>query len=283
MSKNKKEKSIVDIADSAVKEVKKANKNLNDAIKVGKNIYDALNIGKGLEGVINISKGAANILSDFTEVLSKANTASKGSSEETTKINNGIINLINELTDDYFQAFQVLCSEAIVFNRLGADSISKDAYIEKVLDYIETYHIKNNVNYKDVLQTYVNYLLPAISDVAKKDTREEKYLNKAKAFAKELKNDSKYDFEKAKDFTRIFVSLYVLKDGKGEFDFELSGEKLSKTIERLQNTKSYKALFKNGGTMSDFNIKYHKMVFVDMLLELLYLNMLSKRSESELD
>lgn len=279
MSKNKKEKSIVDIADSAVKEVKKANKKLNDAIKVGKDIYDILNIGKGIGGVISISKGAANVLGDFVNVIPKANK--KGLNEEAVKINNGIVELINDLTDDYYQAFKVLCYETTTFNHLDIDSVDKDTYIEKVLDYIEAYHVKNNVNYKDIFQTYVNYLLPAISDVAKKDTREEKYFNKAKELSKQLKNESKYDFEKAKDFTRIFVSLYVLKDGNNEFDFELSGDKLSKTIERLRNTKSYKALFKNGGTMSDFNIKYHKIIFVDMLLELLYLNMLSKRNESE--
>ena len=267
-SNNRKEKENKN--DSFVKDVlkktKEAHRDIKDVFKFGKEVVDIFNEFK-----------------DIVPTIPSIILPKKYLSEDALVVNKGIIELIEDLADDYYQVFKAFCSEFIVFNYLDDNNIDKDIFIEKVLDYIETYHIKNNVNYKDVLQNYVNCLLPAISSFDKKGGREEKYFNKAEEIVNELKKDSKYDFEKAKDFTRIFVSLYVSRDEKREFDFDLTKDKINETIKRLRGTKSYKALFQNGRTSADMNIKYHKFNFVDMLLILLYLNMLSNRSESELD
>ena len=264
---------------------KKEKEKKNDSF-VKDALVKAKDVHKDFKDVIKLGKEVVGIFKEFKDIvpaIPSIRLPKKYLSEDVLRVNKGIIELIEDLTDDYYQVFKAFCSEFIIFNYLENDNIDKDIFVEKVLDYIETYHIKNNVKYEDALQTYVSCLNPAISSFDKKGGREEKYFNKAEELTKEIKKDFKYDFEKAKDFTRIFVSLYVLKDGNREFDFDLTKDKLNEAVKRLKNTKSYKALFKDGEKISDINIKYHKYNFVDILLILLYLNMLSNRTESELD
>ena len=193
-----------------------------------------------------------------------------------------IIEVLLNLKDESYSEFVDFSKEVITFNYIEKDKVTKNIFIEKFYDYIETCYIKNNYDENDLAKVYVDYLSSAIALKVNKKSREEIYLNKLKDLAKYIKKEKEIDISSLEDFTRVFVALYCvqIKMDK-ELDFNLSKDRLDKTIKGLKESKTYKNLFLKNQDFTNMNVKYNKLVIINLLLELLYLDMLDKKPESD--
>lgn len=193
-----------------------------------------------------------------------------------------IIEVLLNLKDESYKEFVNFSKEVITFNYIEKDEITKNIFIEKFYDYIETCYIKNNYDENDLAKVYVDYLSSAIALKVNKKSREEIYLNKLKDLAKYIKKEKEIDISSLEDFTRVFVALYCvqIKMDK-ELDFNLSKDRLDKTIKGLKESKTYKNLFLKNQDFTNMNVKYNKLIVINLLLELLYLDMLDKKPESD--
>ena len=193
-----------------------------------------------------------------------------------------IIEVLLNLKDESYSEFVDFSKEVITFNYIEKDKVTKNIFIEKFYDYIETCYIKNNYDENDLAKVYVDYLSSAIALKVNKESREEIYLNKLKDLAKYIKKEKEIDISSLEDFTRVFVALYCvqIKMDK-ELDFNLYKDRLDKTIKGLKESKTYKNLFLKNQDFTNMNVKYNKLVIINLLLELLYLDMLDKKPESD--
>jgi hypothetical protein len=193
-----------------------------------------------------------------------------------------IIEVLLNLKDESYSEFVDFSKEVITFNYIEKDKVTKNIFIEKFYDYIETCYIKNNYDENDLAKVYVDYLSSAIALKVNKKSREEIYLNKLKDLAKYIKKEKEIDISSLEDFTRVFVALYCvqIKMDK-ELDFNLYKDRLDKTIKGLKESKTYKNLFLKNQDFTNMNVKYNKLVIINLLLELLYLDMLDKKPESD--
>jgi hypothetical protein len=193
-----------------------------------------------------------------------------------------VADIIEKIDDNSFADIRDFSKETIVFSYLPEDVINKAIYIEKVNDYFETFCVKNGNDETTLPGVFTTCLLSELSIKPGKKTREELYYNKLKTLAKEIKKEEKADLDKLLDFTRTFVSLYSLQmKKKGDFDFCLSNKLLTETMKGLKSSKSYKALLTKCKKTTDVNVKYSKIVFSMLLLELFYLHMLINEPQSE--
>ena len=194
-----------------------------------------------------------------------------------------IIEVLLNLKDESYSEFVDFSKEVITFNYIEKDKVTKNIFIEKFYDYIETCYIKNNYDENDLAKVYVDYLSSAIALKVNKESREEIYLNKLKDLAKYIKKEKEIDISSLEDFTRVFVALYCvqIKMDK-ELDFNLYKDRLDKTIKGLKESKTYKNLFLKNQDFTNMNVKYNKLVIINLLLELLCLDMLDKKPESDL-
>ncbi|MBR0461575.1 MAG: hypothetical protein IJJ00_02520 [Erysipelotrichaceae bacterium] len=194
-----------------------------------------------------------------------------------------IIDIIENLNENYFDELKEFSNEVITFDYLTKDDVTKKNYIEKVCSYIEAFCIKNTVKEVDLYDVFAERLQMAASFKLIKGSREEKYFNKLKTTVKEIKKAKAANIDLLKNVSRIFVSLYhyCLIDKK-TFSFDLSMDYLKSTISRLKESKTYKDLHKSN-RKTDYDIKYNKILFVDFLLVLLYLDMLMNAPQSEVE
>jgi len=197
-------------------------------------------------------------------------------------MNNKLVYAIYELSDSSFNEIKNLTSELISYVSHKIEDVNSCLFSEKIYDYIETFAVKNNLNINDLADTYTSCLLSELSIKPSKKSREELYLNKLKQLKKEIKQSKDFNFSKLEDFTRVFVALFSLESrDKKLFDFTLSKDYMNNTIEGLKNTKTYKNMFKKDGKLTDKNIKYSKIVFSILILEIVYIHMIDKAEKDE--
>lgn len=197
-------------------------------------------------------------------------------------MNNKLVYAIYELSDSSFNEIKNSTSELISYVSHKIEDVNSCLFSEKIYDYIETFAVKNNLNINDLADTYTSCLLSELSIKPSKRSREELYLNKLKQLKKEIKQSKDFNFSKLEDFTRVFVALFSLESNdKKIFDFTLSKDYMNNTIEGLKNTKTYKNMFKKDGKITDKNIKYSKIVFSILILEIVYTHMIDKAEKDE--
>lgn len=197
-------------------------------------------------------------------------------------MNENLIYIINSLSTESFNEIKTSTSELLSYASHKIEDVNSHLYCEKIYDYIDAFCIKNNLNIKDLADIYTSCLLSELSIKPNKKSREELYFNKLKQLKKEIKQSKEIDFSKLEDFTRVFVALFSLEsNGKKTFDFTLSKDYMNNTIEGLMNTKTYKNMFKKDGKLTDKNIKYSKIVFSILILEIVYTHMIDKSEKDE--
>ena len=89
--------------------------------------------------------------------------------------------------------------------------VTRDFFLEKIYDYLDAVNIKNSINPRkyEYVSIYMESLLSLIDNKVVKGSRAEKYLKKAKFIESKIKVNQENCAELLKDFTRIFVSLYL--------------------------------------------------------------------------
>lgn len=115
-------------------------------------------------------------------------------------------------------------------------------------------------------------------NIAKK-SREEKYILKAKKLINQLKKDPDNE-SLLKDYTRIFVSIYSSQGNR--FSFDISLDRLNKTIDGIKNEKENFFIFKGKDKISELN-RYEKMQYIIVLMTLVYLAIISETEVSSLE
>ena len=112
-----------------------------------------------------------------------------------------------------------------------------------------------------------------------KGSRAEKYLKKAKSIESKIKVNQENCAELLKDFTRIFVSLYLecIKSEKPleDFEFCLSYDTFLKVIDGMKAEKKPGLLWEKEKNVINIRNRYSKMTYKLFFLEMIYLNMLS--------
>ena len=94
--------------------------------------------------------------------------------------------LFNDLDDQRFQQFRKLTENTIVFRVLKEEEITRNIFLEKLYDYIDIVNRENNINTRkmEYLIIYAKSLLSLIDKGIEKNSREEKYLFRAKEIEK---------------------------------------------------------------------------------------------------
>ena len=141
--------------------------------------------------------------------------------------------------------------------------------------------IKNNIDAdkKEYISVYVNNLYSLMNKNIAKKSREEKYILKAKKLINQLKKDPDNE-SLLKDYTRIFVSIYSSQGNR--FSFDISLDRLNKTIDGIKNEKENFFIFKGKDKISELN-RYEKMQYIIVLMTLVYLAILSEAEVSSLE
>lgn len=174
-----------------------------------------------------------------------------------------------------------ITKNTVRFKVLSNEEITRNVYLEKLYDYLATVNVKNNIDAdkKEYISVYMNSLYSLMNKNIAKKSREEKYILKAKKLMNQLKKDP--DNESVlKDFTRIFVSIYSSQDNK--FSFDISLDRLNKTIDGIKNEKENFFIFKGKDKISELN-RYEKMQYIIVLMTLVYLAIISETEVSSLE
>ena len=189
--------------------------------------------------------------------------------------------LFDGIDDEHYEKLKKLSSRILRFRVIDENDVSRDFYLEKIYDYLDTVNIKNSINPRkyEYVSSYVDSLLALIDNKVVKGSRAEKYLKKAKSIESRIKGNEESCAELLKDFTRIFVCLYLecIKSDKPleNFDFTLSYDALQKAIEGMKLEKKAGLLWEKEKMVINIRNRYSKMTYNLFFLEMIYLNMLS--------
>ena len=192
-----------------------------------------------------------------------------------------INHIFKEINDNYYVYLREITKNTVRFKILSNEEITRNVYLEKLYDYLATVNVKNNIDAdkKEYISVYMNSLYSLMNKNIAKKSREEKYILKAKKLMNQLKKDP--DNESVlKDFTRIFVSIYSSQDNK--FSFDISLDRLNKTIDGIKNEKENFFIFKGKDKISELN-RYEKMQYIIVLMTLVYLAIISETEVSSLE
>ena len=192
-----------------------------------------------------------------------------------------INHIFKEINDNYYVYLREITKNTVRFKVLSNEEITRNVYLEKLYDYLATVNVKNNIDAdkKEYISVYMNSLYSLMNKNIAKKSREEKYILKAKKLMNQLKKDP--DNESVlKDFTRIFVSIYSSQDNK--FSFDISLDRLNKTIDGIKNEKENFFIFKGKDKISELN-RYEKMQYIIVLMTLVYLAIISETEVSSLE
>lgn len=192
-----------------------------------------------------------------------------------------INHIFKEINDNYFVYLKETTKNTIRFKVLSDEEITRNVYLEKLYDYLTTVNIKNNIDAdkKEYISVYVNNLYSLMNKNIEKKSREEKYILKAKKLMNQLKKDPDNE-SLLKDYTRIFVSIYSSQGNR--FSFDISLDRLNKTIDGIKNEKENFFIFKGKDKISELN-RYEKMQYIIVLMTLVYLAILSEAEASSLE
>lgn len=192
-----------------------------------------------------------------------------------------INHIFKEINDNYFVYLKETTKNTIRFKVLSDEEITRNVYLEKLYDYLTTVNIKNNIDAdkKEYISVYVNNLYSLMNKNTAKKSREEKYILKAKKLMNQLKKDPDNE-SLLKDYTRIFVSIYSSQGNR--FSFDISLDRLNKTIDGIKNEKENFFIFKGKDKISELN-RYEKMQYIIVLMTLVYLAILSEAEASSLE
>ena len=192
-----------------------------------------------------------------------------------------INHIFKEINDNYYVYLREITKNTVRFKVLSNEEITRNVYLEKLYDYLATVNVNNNIDAdkKEYISVYMNSLYSLMNKNIAKKSREEKYILKAKKLMNQLKKDP--DNESVlKDFTRIFVSIYSSQDNK--FSFDISLDRLNKTIDGIKNEKENFFIFKGKDKISELN-RYEKMQYIIVLMTLVYLAIISETEVSSLE
>ena len=192
-----------------------------------------------------------------------------------------INHIFKEINDNYYVYLREITKNTVRFKVLSNEEITRNVYLEKLYDYLATVNVKNNIDAdkKEYISVYMNSLYSLMNKNIAKKSREEKYILKAKKLMNQLKKDP--DNESVlKEFTRIFVSIYSSQDNK--FSFDISLDRLNKTIDGIKNEKENFFIFKGKDKISELN-RYEKMQYIIVLMTLVYLAIISETEVSSLE
>ena len=192
-----------------------------------------------------------------------------------------INHIFKEINDNYFVYLKETTKNTIRFKVLSDEEITRNVYLEKLYDYLTTVNIKNNIDAdkKEYISVYVNNLYSLMNKNIAKKSREEKYILKAKKLINQLKKDPDNE-SLLKDYTRIFVSIYSSQGNR--FSFDISLDRLNKTIDGIKNEKENFFIFKVKDKISELN-RYEKMQYIIVLMTLVYLAIISETEVSSLE
>ena len=119
--------------------------------------------------------------------------------------------LFNDLDDQRFQQFRKLTENTIVFRVLKEEEITRNIFLEKLYDYIDIVNRENNINTRkmEYLTIYAKSLLSLIDKGIEKNSREEKYLFRAKEIEKNLRAKDSDKVELLKDLQEYLCAFIV--------------------------------------------------------------------------
>lgn len=190
-------------------------------------------------------------------------------------------NIFDEINDKYYEELKKLSSRILRFRVVDEKEVTRDFFLEKIYDYLDAVNIKNSINPRkyEYVSIYMESLLSLIDNKVVKGSRAEKYLKKAKSIESKIKVNQENCAELLKDFTRIFVSLYLecIKSEKPleDFEFCLSYDVFLKVIDGMKAEKKPGLLWEKEKNVINIRNRYSKMTYNLFFLEMIYLNMLS--------
>ena len=190
-------------------------------------------------------------------------------------------NIFDEINDKYYEELKKLSSRILRFRVVDEKEVTRDFFLEKIYDYLDAVNIKNSINPRkyEYVSIYMESLLSLIDNKVVKGSRAEKYLKKAKSIESKIKVNQENCAELLKDFTRIFVSLYLecIKSEKPleDFEFCLSYDTFLKVIDVMKAEKKPGLLWEKEKNVINIRNRYSKMTYNLFFLEMIYLNMLS--------
>lgn len=195
---------------------------------------------------------------------------------------NVIYELYKELDDQRFLQFRKMTEQIIFFRVIKDEDITRDIFLEKLYDYIDLVNRENHINTSkmEYLSIYSKTLLSLVEKGIEKNSREEKYLARAKDIEKQFKSKEGNKVELLKDLTRIFVCLYRTAKGN-DFSFKIYETDLEKIVNMLSDEKGDKSLFRKGKKLINENDRYGEMQYVLVMFELIFLSILSEKPEVE--
>lgn len=191
--------------------------------------------------------------------------------------------LFDELDLENYNKLVDLSFDLLHFREIRREDLNKKIYLEKLYDYLYILNLKQSFTKdKDDLLAYTTVLFDLLNkrDV-KKGSRAERYFDKLDEIRNSLKKSNKLDVDLLKDFTRIFIALYI---GTNEskcpitnINFEYSYDVFVKSVDYLNSEKKGALLPGKKANLVDINDRYSKENFVLYLYEIICLNMLSNR------
>lgn len=190
-------------------------------------------------------------------------------------------NIFDEINDKYYEELKKLSSKILRFRVVDEKEVTRGFFLEKIYDYLDAVNIKNSINPRkyEYVSIYMESLLALIDNKVVKGSRAEKYLKKAKSIESKMKVNQENCAELLKDFTRIFVSLYLecIKSEKPleDFEFCLSYDDFLKVIDGMKAEKKPGLLWKKEKNVINIRNRYSKMTYNLFFLEMIYLNILS--------
>lgn len=191
--------------------------------------------------------------------------------------------LFNELDLDNYNKLVDLSYDALHFREIRKEDLNKKIYLEKLYDYLYIVNLKQSFTKdKDDLLVYTTVLFNLLNkrDI-KKESRAERYFNKLDEIRSSLKKSDKLDIDLLKDFTRIFMALYLgtyeNKRPITNVSFSLSYDVFIKSVEYLKSEKKGPLFPGKKANLVDDNNRYSKENFVLFLYEIICLNILSDR------
>lgn len=191
--------------------------------------------------------------------------------------------LFNELDLDNYNKLVDLSYDGLHFREIRKEDLNKKIYLEKLYDYLYIVNLKQSFTKdKDDLLAYTTVLFNLLNKKHfKKDTRAERYFNKLDEIRNSLKKSNKLDVDLLKDFTRIFIALYL---GTNEnkcpitnVSFNFSYDVFIESVDYLKSEKKGVLLPGKKANLVDDNDRYSKENFALFLYEIICLNMLSDR------
>lgn len=189
----------------------------------------------------------------------------------------------DELDLENYNKLVDLSFDLLHFREIKKEDLNKKIYLEKLYDYLYILNLKQSFTKdKDDLLAYTTVLFNLLNkkDV-KKGSRAERYFDKLDEIRNSLKKSNKLDVDLLKDFSRVFIALYI---GTNEnkcpitnVSFSFSYEVFVKSIDYLKSEKKGALLPGKKANLVDDNDRYSKENFVLYLYEIICLNMLSDR------